>query len=108
MRPARSLDVFDAVAHPVRRRILTLLKDGTRPVGDVADGFDMSLAAVSQHLKVLREAELVTEQRSGRHILYSINPGPLKAVYEWVDSFGDFWNVRLDLLEQHLDRKHPK
>jgi DNA-binding transcriptional ArsR family regulator len=106
MRPARRHDVFDAVAHPVRRQILVLLKDGSRPAGALAEPFRMSLAAVSQHLRVLREAEVVTEERRGRQILYSINPQPLRAVHEWIDGFGDFWNDRLDALERHLDRKH--
>ena len=108
MRPARKTDVFDAVAHPVRRRILVLLRDGSRPAGELAAPFRMSLAAVSQHLKVLREAELVTEERQGRQIVYSISPEPLKAVYSWIEEFGEFFNARLDALERHLDRKHPR
>ncbi|MBI3793032.1 MAG: winged helix-turn-helix transcriptional regulator [Gemmatimonadetes bacterium] len=107
-RPARKHDVFDAVAHPVRRRILVLLKDGTRPAGELAAPFRISLAAVSQHLKVLREAELVTEERHGRQVLYSINPRPLRDLYEWADGFGAFWNQKLDALEAHLDRKHRR
>lgn len=108
MRPARKNDVFDAVAHPVRRRILVLLRGGARPAGELAAPFDMSLAAVSQHLKVLREAELVTEERRGRQILYSIEPKPLREIYEWAEEFGAFWNDKLDALERHLDRKHKR
>jgi DNA-binding transcriptional ArsR family regulator len=106
MRPARKSDVFDAVAHPVRRRILVLLKDGARPAGELAQPFAMSLAAVSQHLKVLREAELVQEQRQGRQIIYFLNPAPLRAVYQWIEAFGDFWNGKLDALETYLDKKY--
>jgi DNA-binding transcriptional ArsR family regulator len=108
MRPARKNDVFDAVAHPVRRRILIVLKNGARPAGELAEPFAMSLAAVSQHLRVLREADLVQEQRRGRQIIYYLNPKPLKAIYQWVDEFGDFWNMKLDALEKHLDRKHRR
>lgn len=98
--------MFDAVAHPVRRRILTLLKDGARPAGELARPFEMSLAAVSQHLRVLREAALVRERRKGRQIIYYLNPEPLMTVYEWIEGFGAFWNERLDALEDHLDRKY--
>lgn len=106
MRPARKTDVFDAVSHPVRRRILFLLKDGARPAGNLAQPFKMSAAAVSQHLRVLREAALVQEQRKGRQLIYYLNPEPLKAVYQWVEEFGDYWNKKLDALEKHLDRKY--
>ena len=108
MRPARKTDVFDAVAHPVRRRILVLLRDGSLPVGELAAPFRISLAAVSQHLKVLREADLVSEERRGRQVLYSISPAPLREMHAWIEEFGELWNARLDALERHLDKKHPR
>src|SRR2546430_2405174 len=87
MRPARKSDIFDAVAHPVRRKILLSLKDGARPAGELAAPFEISLPAVAQHLKVLREAALVQQHRQGRQIIYFLNPLPLKALYEWVEEF---------------------
>lgn len=106
MRPARKSDVFDAVAHPVRRRILVLLKDGARPAGELAQPFRISFPAVSQHLRVLREASLVKERRDGRQVIYSLNAAPLRALSRWVEEFGAFWNRKLDALEEHLDRKY--
>ncbi|HVK73041.1 MAG TPA: metalloregulator ArsR/SmtB family transcription factor [Kofleriaceae bacterium] len=103
MRPARASDVFDAVAHPVRRQILVLLRDGARPAGELAHPFAMSLAAVAQHLAVLREAELVETARRGRNVIYVLNPRPLRELFEWVDPFASFWNAKLDALERHLD-----
>jgi DNA-binding transcriptional ArsR family regulator len=106
MRPSRQHDVFDAIAHPVRRQLLTMLKEGPLPAGTLADAFEMSLPAVSQHLKLLREASLVKEERQGRLIIYHLSPIPLKSIHEWAEGFGDFWNGKLDALEAHLDRKY--
>jgi DNA-binding transcriptional ArsR family regulator len=104
MRPARDGDVFDAVAHPVRRRILTLLRDGALPAGELAAPFAMSLPAVAQHLAVLRAAELVSTSRRGRNVIYVLNPRPLRNLFEWVETFAGFWSAKLDALEAHLDR----
>lgn len=104
MRPSRDTDVFDAVAHPVRRQLLQLLRQGALPAGALASSFEMSLPAVSQHLKVLREAQLIKEERQGRLLVYHLTPEPLRAVHAWADAFmGDFAR-RLDALEVHLDR----
>lgn len=105
MRPARPSDVFDAVAHPVRRRILATLRDGERPAGELARPFRMSAAGVSQHLKILREAALVAERREGRRIVYRINPQPLRELHRWAAEFESFWSERLDALERHLARR---
>ena len=108
MRPARDVDIFDVVAHPVRRGILVALKGGGQSAGALSEPFRMSLPAVSQHLKVLREADLIREQRQGRQIIYFLNPLPRREVSEWIEGFGEFWNEKLDALERHLDRKHPR
>ena len=73
--------------------------------GELATPFKISLPAVSQHLKVLREAQLVLEERKGRQIIYCLTPEPLRAIYQWVDEFGTFWNSKLDALERHLEGK---
>jgi DNA-binding transcriptional ArsR family regulator len=103
VRPARDSDVFDAVAHPVRRRILVLLRDGALPAGELAKPFAISLPAVAQHLAVLREAELVAAERRGRNVIYALDPRPLRELFAWVDAFATYWGTKLDALEAHLD-----
>lgn len=71
---------------------------------ELAESFDMSLPAVSQHLKVLRLAGLVTERRQGRQRVYSLVPGPLKEVSDWVDHYERFWSEKLTRLGEHLKR----
>ncbi|MDN5606212.1 MAG: metalloregulator ArsR/SmtB family transcription factor [Kocuria sp.] len=80
-----SNDVFAVVADPTRRRILTVVKDGPRPVNDVVTELGVSQPTVSKHLKVLREAGLVTMKAQGQRRLYSLNPVPLESVREWAD-----------------------
>lgn len=108
MRPTQDNDVFHAIAHPARRSILVALKRGETAAGDLAEPFGMTFAAVSQHLKVLKEAELVSERRVGRQRMYRLHPRPLREVAAWVDEFQAFWNARLDALGDYLDRKHGK
>jgi len=106
MRPVQQNDVFHAIAHPARRQILVLLKDGERPASALAEPFGVSFAAISQHLKILREAELVSERRDGRQRIYHLQPQPLSEVVEWANEFQSFFSARLDALAEHLDRKH--
>jgi DNA-binding transcriptional ArsR family regulator len=108
MRPIQENDVFHAIAHPARRTILVTLKDGERTASDLAEPFRMSFAAVSQHLRVLEEAELVSIRRNGRERLYRLHPRPLKEVVNWIDEFAAFFGQRLDALGEYLDRKHGK
>jgi len=108
MRPIQDNDVFHAIAHPARRAMLVSLKNGERTAGDLAAPFDMTFAAVSQHLRVLEHAELVSVRRDGRHRLYRLRPKPLKDVVTWIDEFEIFFEQRLDALGDYLDRKHPR
>jgi DNA-binding transcriptional ArsR family regulator len=108
MRPAQQNDVFHAIAHPARRRILVLLKDGERPAGALAEPFGVSFAAISQHLKILKEADLVSERRDGRQRIYQLQPRPLSQVVNWANEFQSYFNARLDALAEHLDRKHGR
>ena len=108
MRPIQENDVFHAIAHPARRAILVTLKDGERAASDLAEPFRMTFAAISQHLRVLEEAELVSVRRDGRQRLYRLHPKPLQDVVSWVGEFAAFFNQRLDSLGDYLDRKHPK
>lgn len=108
MRPLQEKDVFHAIAHPARRSILVLLKDAEQPARKLAQPFGISFAAISQHLKILREADLVSERRHGRERIYRLQPRALQAVVSWVDEFTVFFNARLDALVDHLDRKHGR
>jgi DNA-binding transcriptional ArsR family regulator len=92
-------DVFRALADPTRRAVLELLRRSERTVTELAEPFDISQPAVSQHLRVLRDAGLVEVEQSGRERRYRINPKPLRAVDRWlrrviVDPAGHVWNMR--------------
>jgi DNA-binding transcriptional ArsR family regulator len=108
MRPLQDNDVFHAIAHPARRAILVTLKDGERAASELAEPFDMTFAAISQHLRVLEEAALVEVRRAGRQRLYRLHPRPLREVVTWVDEFAAYFGERLDALGEYLDRKHGK
>jgi DNA-binding PadR family transcriptional regulator len=69
---------------------------------------ERGFAAISQHLKILKEADLVSERRDGRHRIYRLQPKALQEVVNWVDEFEVFFNARLDALTEHLDRKHGR
>jgi DNA-binding transcriptional ArsR family regulator len=98
-------DVFHAISDPTRRGLLAMLAEGERPVKSLADGFAMTRPAVSQHLRVLREAGLVGERRVGRERRYRLQAAPLREVGEWVAQFERFWVERLDALGRYLDRQ---
>jgi DNA-binding transcriptional ArsR family regulator len=108
MRPIQDNDVFHAIAHPARRSILVTLRDGERTAGELAEPFAMTFAAVSQHLKVLEEADLVAVRKDGRRRLYRLHPRPLREVVTWADEFSAYFEERLDALGEYLDRKHGR
>jgi DNA-binding transcriptional ArsR family regulator len=96
-------DVFRAIADPTRRAILDRLRAGPAPVNALAADFDLSRPAVSKHLRVLREARLVSEQRAGRERLYALEPLPLQRVAGWVEGYRSFWQRNLDHLKRYLE-----
>jgi DNA-binding transcriptional ArsR family regulator len=96
--------VFEAIGHPARRRMLDLLVDGDRPVNALAANFEMSRPAVSQHLRVLLDAGLVTEQRHGRERRYRLAPERLGSVRDWLSRYERFWDDHFDLLKRHLEK----
>jgi DNA-binding transcriptional ArsR family regulator len=100
-----SEDVFTAIAHPVRRRLLDLLVGGEQPVNRLATPFDMSRPAISQHLRVLLDVGLVSERRSGRERRYRLHPDGLRQVREWLATYDRFWQERLVALGDHLDKE---
>ena len=99
-------DVFQAIAHPVRREILDSLLNEEISASKLAEPFQMSRPAVSQHLRVLREAGLVRERRVGRQRLYRVDPQPLGEVRDWLRSYDAFWQQRLNALGQFLEDRH--
>jgi DNA-binding transcriptional ArsR family regulator len=96
-------DRFAALADGTRRHLLEDLAASDRTVGELVSGLDISQAAVSQHLRVLREAGLVTAQRDGRHQLYRLKPSALIELRDWLDELERFWQGRLAALGDYLD-----
>jgi DNA-binding transcriptional ArsR family regulator len=85
-----------AIADPVRRKVLELVRDRELPAGEIARAFDISRPAISRHLRVLRQARLVTERREGRLRLYRADPAPLEELRGWLDAY---WADRLGALK---------
>jgi DNA-binding transcriptional ArsR family regulator len=100
----REPGVFAAISHPARRRILDLLADGDRPVNAIAANFEMSRPAVSQHLRILLDAGLVTERRHGRERRYRLAPERLGPVRDWIGHYERFWDERFLRLQRHLGK----
>jgi len=101
--------VFLALGHPIRRQILARLAQGAATVTDIAEPFELSLNAISKHLKVLEKAGLIRRQVLGREHYCSISPQPLEEVSNWLTYYQGFWTSRLDAMEQELiARKRPK
>jgi DNA-binding transcriptional ArsR family regulator len=94
---------FDVLAEAHRRSILDLLRDSERSVGELVDVLGVSQPAVSKHLRVLREAGLVTARPDAQRRLYQLRPEPLQAIDEWLAPYRRLWSGRLDALERHLD-----
>lgn len=104
-RSSASADIFYAIADPTRRALLDQLHSGEQSVTQLAQPFAMSLPAISQHLRVLCDVELVTQSRSGRQRLYRLNPAPLKQVSDWVSQYEQFWSGKLDALGEYLEEQ---
>ncbi len=102
------VDVFSALANPVRREILTRLRRGPQAASDLARGFEVGRPAVSEHLQVLRRARLVREQPRGRNRYYHLDPRPLSEVEEWLDAFTHYWKQRMAALEEVLDQEKKR
>ncbi len=108
MTDARQDQVFRALADGTRRYILERLSDGEATVTDLLAGAATSQSALSQHLRVLRDADLVEERRAGRHRVYRLRPGPLRAARDWLGAYERFWEERLDKLGSALRTRHGK
>jgi DNA-binding transcriptional ArsR family regulator len=93
---------FAALADPTRRAILARLADGEATVNELAEPFDMSLQAVSKHLKVLHGAGLIIQGRDAQYRPCRLEAAPLDGAVEWIDRYRRMWQQRFDQLEQHL------
>ena len=102
-RPTASTDIFNAIADPTRRALLDKLREGEQPVKQLAEPFNMSMPAISQHLQILCEAGLVQVKKAGRQRLYRLNPEPLKEVSDWIINYEEFWKEKLDALGKYLE-----
>lgn len=99
---------FAALADPTRRSILARLSKGEASVGELAEPFDMSLPAVSKHLKVLQRAGLITQGRRAQWRPCKLDPAPLKEASDWIETYRQQWEKRLDRLDEYLRKVQEK
>ena len=98
---------LDVLAEPTRRRILDLLLEAERPVGELVVALGASQPATSKHLRVLRDAGLVDVRADGQRRSYALRPQPLADLDAWLAPYRRLWTTSLDALERHLDREDP-
>jgi DNA-binding transcriptional ArsR family regulator len=96
---------FGALSDSTRRAILVRLARGEATVGQLAEPFDLSLPAISRHLKVLEDASLIANERRGKHRYCSLKPAALSAAAEWLDFHKRFWMGSFDRLDRHLQQR---
>ena len=99
---------FTALSDPARRRILELLRQRERPVGELVQHLNLSQPGVSKHLRVLREAGLVRVRRDGKRRWYGLRAEPLAELDAWLAPYRELWGDRLDALEEHLDQEEHR
>ena len=99
------LDGLRAAAESTRLRLIALLAEGEMTVGEIAEPYAMSLAAVSKHLDVLERASLIQRERRGSCRMVRLNPRPLQSAQEWLNFYEQFWTQNLDRLQQLLEQK---
>lgn len=99
----RFRDVFDAIADPTRRQLMKLLTEAEEvPLHELTSQFEMGRTAVSKHLTILKEANLVVDRKVGRETRYRLNAAPLKEVQDWVAFYSKFWSINMMRLDQLL------
>jgi len=101
-RAATTSDAFNAIAEPQRRRILTLLSERERPVGDLARELGLTQPGTSKHLRVLREVGLVHARDAGRERVYMLDARGLRPIHDWVVGFEQYWNETFDRLNAYV------
>jgi len=101
-------DVFQAIADPTRRAILSLLAMHAMTPNAIAEHFDSSRQAISKHIKILAECQLVKQEQTGREIYYHFNPQKMKEVNMWVEQFRTQWETRFSQLDKLLKNQKNK
>lgn len=96
-------DIFQAIADPTRRELLSLLANREMPVTIISEHFPISRTAVSKHLHILAEAGLVTERKVGRETRYKLQPEPLKELKQWLSYYERFWDDKLTALKNFVE-----
>lgn len=99
---------FQALADPTRRAILASLTTGEKTVSDLAEPFDMTMPAITKHLKVLEKAKLIERSREAQYRPCRLQPAPLKDVDEWMDQYRKFWQASFDRLDDYLKTLQTK
>ena len=97
-------DIFQAIADPTRRAILTLVALGAMTPGAIAEKFDATRQTISKHIQILNECELLTQKQTGREIYYHYNPDKLKELAEWLAPFAKLWDDRFNRLDDLLNQ----
>ena len=101
-------DVFQAIADPTRRAILSMVAVQTMTAGAIAEGFDSSRQTISKHIQILTECQLLKQEQSGREIYYHFNPNKMKEVAEWLIPFAKMWDDRFNKLENIMKQYTQK
>ncbi len=101
-------DVLTAISHPSRRAIIGRLTAGPARFTDIAKPFELSLNAITKHLKLLERAGLISREKQGREVFISLHPEPLRLVSGWVHEYEQFWTERLDQFEEHFRKKRQR
>jgi DNA-binding transcriptional ArsR family regulator len=101
-------DVFQAIADPTRRAILTLVASQVMTAGAIASNFDTARPTVSKHLQILTECELLQQEQTGREIYYNLNPIKMKEIADFIEPFSKMWDERYNKLESIMKKYKPK
>ena len=97
-------DVYQAIADPTRRAILALLADNAMTPNTLAEHFDSTRQAVSKHIKILRESQLLIQQRTGREIYYYLDVNKMKEIDKWLEQFRKLWQDKFNQLDDLLNK----
>jgi DNA-binding transcriptional ArsR family regulator len=100
------MDAFQALADPTRRRIVEVLRDGERQVGDVVERAGIHQSGVSRHLRILYESGFVSMRPDGQRRLYALKPEPFREIDEWLGPYRKLWEARLDRFGSALAKRH--
>jgi DNA-binding transcriptional ArsR family regulator len=101
-------NTFHALADPTRRAILASLTTGEKTVSDLAKPFDMTMPAITKHLKVLEKAKLIERSRNAQYRPCHLNPKPLKDIDAWMEQYREFWEASFDRLDDYLQQLQTK